>query len=134
MQIFAYRLRSRAMNPRRLQQRATSSISVAPTTVTDRTAPLVLGLEPRVFRELVASRNIPHARVGHRIVARIEDVLGSLDALSAEQRSARAFGKPAAADLEAGVNAILAKIGRRLKTPAELAAEKGEKVGTLRKR
>jgi hypothetical protein len=63
---------------RALKPRATSTLSVAAVTVTDRTCAHVLGLEPRCFRSLVSSRKVPHAVVGRRIVARIDDVLAAL--------------------------------------------------------
>jgi hypothetical protein len=40
-------------------------------------------LEPRTFREFIAQHRVRHARVGRRIVARVDDVLGALDGLSA---------------------------------------------------
>jgi hypothetical protein len=70
------------MSSRPLRPRATSTIALAPATVTDRTAPLVLGLEPRVYRELVRAESIPHALVGRRLVCRVDDVLAALDLLA----------------------------------------------------
>ncbi len=68
--------------------RATSVLAVAPVTITDRTAPLVLGLEPRAYRELVTRFRVPHARIGRRIVARVEDVLAAFDRISRERDDA----------------------------------------------
>jgi hypothetical protein len=67
---------------RRLSPRATDALAVVPITVTDRTCALVLGLEPRVYRALVVRERIPHARLGRRMVARIEDILAVFDRLA----------------------------------------------------
>jgi hypothetical protein len=75
--------------------RATSGLAVAPVTVTDRTAPLVLGLEPRAYRELVTRWRVPHARIGRRVVARVEDVLAAFDRVSRERDDAGSTGDPA---------------------------------------
>jgi hypothetical protein len=84
---------------------------VAPVTVTDRTAPLVLGLEPRVYRELIARERVPHARVGRRVVARVEDVLVALDRLAAKGDDALANEAPATPQPR-GVDRVLALVGR----------------------
>jgi hypothetical protein len=68
---------------RPLKPRATSALAIVPVTVTDRTAPAVLGLEPRVFRELVARERIPHAVIGRRIVVAAQDVLDALGRIAA---------------------------------------------------
>jgi hypothetical protein len=91
---------------RQLRTRATSTISLAAVTVTDRTCALVLGLEPRVFRELVAREQIPHAVVGRRIVCRVEDVISALH-LDGSERSDREE-----AELAPRENRILAMLGR----------------------
>ena len=69
------------MSSRRLKSRATTELAVAPLTCTDRTAPVVFGLEPRAFREFVARERIAHARLGQRVIARVVDVLAALDRL-----------------------------------------------------
>jgi hypothetical protein len=89
-----------------------ASIAVAPVAVTDRTAPAVLGLEPRVFRAFIASRRIPHARIGRRVVVCVSDVLDAIDALATEQGHGTA--RPSR-DLDANeltADEILARIGR----------------------
>src|SRR5258708_13158381 len=68
--------------------RTTASIAVAPATVTDRTAHLVLGLEPRGFRALVSSHGIRHVRVGRRLLVRVDDILDALDTMAIEQGTA----------------------------------------------
>lgn len=110
---------------RALRPRATSSLALAPATVTDRTAPLVLGLEPRVFRELVAARRIRHAVVGRRLVARVDDVLEALglgDASSLDDERGESerpsASTVASAPRRAGVDAILARIGRTTRRAA----------------
>jgi len=107
---------------RALRPRATAALAVAPATVTDRTAPLVLGLEPRAFRELVIDHHVRHARVGRgvgrRIIARLEDVLAVLDRLAddaAPAEDAPAPEEPSATSSD-GVDGVLAMIGRRRRT------------------
>jgi hypothetical protein len=68
-----------------MNHRATAAISVAPATATDRTAHLVFGLEPRAFRNMIVARGIRHARIGRRLIVRVDDVLEALDALAAQQ-------------------------------------------------
>ena len=68
--------------PRSLRARATASIVVAPATVTDRTCAAVLGLEPRAYRAWLAAAGIPHARIGRRVVARVDDVLAAVTRLA----------------------------------------------------
>lgn len=63
---------------RQLRPRATDGLAVAPVTVTDRTCAAVLGLEPRVFRAWLMAANVPHAHIGRRVVARVDDVLAAL--------------------------------------------------------
>lgn len=78
------------MKSRRLRPRATDAIAVAPVTVTDRTCAQVLGLEPRPFREWLVSADVPHKRIGRRVVARVDDVLDALArAPAAEPRDDR---------------------------------------------
>ena len=99
------------MAPRPLHPRQTDALIVTPVTVTDRTCAAVLGLEPRVYRELVVRERIPHARLGRRIVARIEDVLVAVDRLA----GADAVDAPEADDVDdqpETVDAVLAALGR----------------------
>jgi len=99
---------------RALRPRATDEVAPAPLTVTDRTAAALLGLEPRVFRELLASQRIPHARHGRRVIARVDLVLAAIDRMSSANDTS-----PSATPLEdddgglGGVDAILARIGRK---------------------
>jgi hypothetical protein len=98
---------------RSLRPRVTSALAVAPATVTDLTSPVVLGLEPRCFRELLAREKIAHARIGRRVVARLEAVLAAVDRLSSEGASAPPGGSaPDTLDEEPSADQILARIGR----------------------
>ncbi len=90
--------------------RATERLALAPVTVSDRTAPLVLGLEPRAFRALVERERIPHATIARRTVCRVEDVLAALDRLVT-----RPEGEPVREPTERqpeSVDAVLARIGK----------------------
>jgi hypothetical protein len=55
---------------------------VAPVTFTDLNAEAVTGLKARPFREFVREHHIPHARVGRRIVVRVDRFLEAIDRLS----------------------------------------------------
>jgi hypothetical protein len=68
--------------PRPLRPRATAALSVCPATATDLSAHAVFGLEARTYRALLAAEHIPHARIGRRVVARVEDVLSALDRIA----------------------------------------------------
>ncbi|HXX68100.1 MAG TPA: hypothetical protein VEK07_13000 [Polyangiaceae bacterium] len=96
---------------RALRPRATAALPVAPALVTDLTAPAVVGLEPRHFRELLRAERIPHAVVGRRVIARIEHVLAVVDRLA--EGSSLATGAPGQEDDEPSADALLARIGRR---------------------
>jgi hypothetical protein len=80
--------------------------------VTDRTAPIVLGLEPRTFRDLVTRHQIRHTRIGRRVVARVEDVLAMLDRLASEDGAPDEMPGTATSSLS-GVDGVLARIGRQ---------------------
>jgi len=95
---------------RPLLPRATASLAVVALTVTDRTCAAVLGLEPRVFRQLLISAKIPHARIGRRVVARADLVLAALDRLAGDDAPADAA--PATRP-SGGADAVLARIGRQ---------------------
>jgi hypothetical protein len=64
---------------RALRSRATSALALAPVTVSDLTAPAVFGFaDGRPFREFLVREHVAHARVGHRVFARVEDVADAL--------------------------------------------------------
>jgi hypothetical protein len=96
---------------RELRPRATEGLTVAVVTVTDLTAAIVLGFEPRPFREFLVRERVPHARVGRHVVARIEHVLVALDRLAA-RREEPAVAATSEADDEPTADKILARIGR----------------------
>jgi hypothetical protein len=54
----------------------------AAVTFTDATAPAVVGLTPRQLRAFVREHNVPHARVGRRLVIRVDRYLEAIDRLS----------------------------------------------------
>jgi hypothetical protein len=101
---------------RALKPRATDALALQPACVSDRTAPAVLGLEPRTFREWVAREGIPAARIGKRVVVRLQDALAALD-----RASGRAEGSPSPAPEETadadGVDRVLRLVGRTRRTP-----------------
>jgi hypothetical protein len=98
------------MTKRALRPKATSSLSITPATVSDLTAPAVIGLEAWQFRELLRDAQIPHARIGRRVVARVDLVVAAIDNL-ARQGDAVA-GAPTSDDDGPSVDEILASIGR----------------------
>jgi hypothetical protein len=100
---------------RALRPRATEALGVVPVTVTDRTAPAVLGLEPRTFRELVARLGVPHVTLGRRIVVPVAAMLEALEgaAVDPAPRSGAAERDAADDDGEVSVDGILAELGRR---------------------
>lgn len=105
------------MTARALRPRQTASLAVAPVTVTDLTCAQVLGLEPRPYRELLARERVPHAKIGRRVVARIEDVLEALDRLRIAQADASAHAgvrdeEEHEADEPSSVADVLARLGR----------------------
>ena len=53
-----------------------------PIVVTDRTAPELLGLTPRSYREWLRAAGIPHATICRRTVARVEHIVDAIDRLS----------------------------------------------------
>jgi ligand-binding sensor domain-containing protein len=98
---------------RALRPRATSAIAVAPVTVTDLTAPIIFGLEPRQFRDLVRLENIEHARVGQRVVVRVDDVLEALARITARQKVRGDDDTHIEqTSVESPADALLARIGR----------------------
>jgi len=94
---------------RALKPRATSALTLQPEYVSHRTAPLVLGLEPRAFREWVAREHIPAVRIGKRLLVRLQDALAVLDRASGRDASQPAPEEPASAG---GVDRVLALVGR----------------------
>jgi hypothetical protein len=52
--------------------------------VSDRSAPVLCGLEPRVFRALVAKLGIPCMRVGKRLLCRATDLADAIGRASEE--------------------------------------------------
>jgi hypothetical protein len=70
------------MSTRRLRARRTSGLTAAPAAVSDLTCHIVVGLEARSFRELLIRERVAHARLGRRVIARVEDVLDALDRLA----------------------------------------------------
>jgi hypothetical protein len=103
------------MSARNLRPRATAALPVQPLTVSDRTAPALVGLEPRAFRELLEREHVPHAKIGRRVVARVACVLEAVDRLSlgapSAVESASAVGEDATE--EPSADQILARLGRR---------------------
>jgi hypothetical protein len=95
---------------RPLRPKATDRLSITPALVTDRSCAVVLGLEPREYRELVTRENVPHARRGQRTICRVEDVLVAIDRLSSVSTDTPTDD---AADEGLGVDGILARIGRQ---------------------
>jgi hypothetical protein len=90
--------------------RATTALAVVPLTITDRTAPHVLGLEPRAFREFLVERSVPHVRLGRRVVARVDDVL---EALGLAAVTTEAGELATVVDDESSADDVLARIGRK---------------------
>jgi hypothetical protein len=82
---------------------STGTAGVPSVTFTDEHALAATGLEPRRFRELVKARGIPFARVGRRMVVRVDDWLRAVDALSgAAPRPAPAWDEQATIEAAAG--------------------------------
>jgi hypothetical protein len=98
---------------RALRPRATSAIAVAPVTVTDLTAPIIFGLEARQFRDLVRLEKIEHARIGQRVVARVDDVLDALARITTRQKAQGVDDTHVEqTSVESPADALLARLGR----------------------
>lgn len=69
---------------RPLAPRATDRITVGPVAVSDRTCGSLLGVEPRVFRALLAREGVPVVRIGRRVLARVEDIEAALCRLAGQ--------------------------------------------------
>lgn len=82
---------------------------VAPV-VTDATAPALLGMSARAFRDAVARQRIPHVRIGARVVVLVAD-LGELARAPARDDASGVL--PRDDDAELDVDAVLASVGRR---------------------
>lgn len=100
---------------RHLRPRTTSALIAAAATVSDLTAPLIVGLDGRPYRELLDRENVPHAHIGKRVVARLEHVLEAIDRIAARTEHA----KPLEATPEPARTAddVLARIGRVRRAP-----------------
>lgn len=95
---------------RKLRPRATDALTVAPATVTDLTSHAVLGLEPRVFRDLLVKWNVRHAVLGRRVIASVADVLAAIDRAAVKDAADEEVvddGEPSS------VASLLARLGRR---------------------
>jgi hypothetical protein len=102
---------------RHLRPRATSTLAIAAALVTDLTAPALLGLEAWQFRELVKAERIPHARLGQRVIAKVEDVVVAVEQLGKRQSGAPANDDaPAPSTSGRTADGILARMGR-VRTP-----------------
>ena len=59
-----------------------SAVALAALTFTDANAPSVVGLTPRQLRAFVRKHRVPHAKIGRRVVVRVDRFLEALDSLS----------------------------------------------------
>jgi hypothetical protein len=101
------------VSARALRPRATSAIAIAPATASDLTAPVVFGLESWQYRELLRSEGIEHARVGKRVIARVDDVVEALARIAARQRTVPPpESRVEVSDDEPTADALLARMGR----------------------
>lgn len=82
-------------------------LAVEPLLVSDQSAPAVVGLDPRAFRELVRKNKIPHVVAGHRMLVRARDLV----ALVVRGEPVSASEPPDDDDLSA--DEILARSGYR---------------------
>lgn len=78
-----------------------SAPKAAPLTVSDASAPAVVGLTPRQFRRFVHEKGIPCVRVGRRTLVRADLLLEAIDRLSGS--APRAVPLDEAAVIEAAV-------------------------------
>jgi hypothetical protein len=93
---------------RALRPRATEALTVAPLLISDRNCAHVMGIDPRDLREKIAP-HVRHARLGNRIVFRVEDVLAFIAQLS----EPRAGDERTVSDDLGGADGVLARIGRK---------------------
>lgn len=95
---------------RNLRPRATGALIAAVATVSDLTAPLVVGLDGRPYRELLDRENVPHAHIGKRVIARLEHVLEAIDRIAARTDHAKSLESTPQPARTA--DDVLARIGR----------------------
>jgi len=62
------------MTARRSQKPTSLQTSITTPVVTDSTAPLLLGMSPRQFREAVTRQRIPFVKLGQRTVVFVDDL------------------------------------------------------------
>ncbi|HEV3189112.1 MAG TPA: hypothetical protein VGY54_01375 [Polyangiaceae bacterium] len=106
------------MSARALRPLATGALAVLPVTVTDQSAPAIVGLEARQFREFLRAERVRHARLGKRVIARVDDVLEALDRVAGRQASGNEpHVERRIEDAEPSADAILARLGYA-RTPA----------------
>ena len=103
-----------ARTPRLLRPRQTRGLAVAPVVVTDLSAPAVVGLEQRSFREFVRDLKIPHVRRGQRILVDVEVLREVLASASTREVDDAAAGTEGDADDKQGPTAseLLQRLGR----------------------
>jgi hypothetical protein len=117
---------------------------VVPPVITDRTAPALLGMSARQFRDAVARQRLPFVKLGQRTVVLVADLerLAHNNARPSEahpeprdKRNRRLAATTEADDLldriehmdrRDAVNAILATFGRQLTDEAYAAYESGD--------
>jgi hypothetical protein len=74
-----------------MSRAARETPAVPPVIVSDLTSLPAVGLTARQFLAFVRAHQVPHAKVGRRVLARLDDLLNALDRLSG-----RGAPKPAA--------------------------------------
>jgi hypothetical protein len=92
---------------RPLRAKTTASLSVAPVIVSDESAAVVVGLEPRQFREFVVRHQIPHARDGRRLLVRVDSLLAAMERIESSAPAPAPEGEVESAD------DILRRLGRK---------------------
>jgi len=106
--------RARALRPR-----VTDSVGIAPLYVSDLTAPIAVGLEPRQFRAFVAESGVPHVKRGHRILVATEKLRAALERAEQTSDAASANSGTVEPSTTAGdesnltADELLARLGRR---------------------
>lgn len=97
---------------RPLRPKQTAALVANPATISDLTCH-VHGLEARQFRELVAREEIPHVRIGRRLVVRTEAFLAALERLeTAPPASGVELLDDDEDDQPTSADAVLASLGR----------------------
>jgi hypothetical protein len=76
-------------------------VTAAPLTVSDASAPAIVGLTPRQFRRFVREKGIPCLRVGRRTLVRADLLLEAIDRLSGS------VPRPAPLDEQAVIDAAV---------------------------